>query len=94
MSFERCKRCGNFSFEQDCKCKEFAIIDEDGEEHSIWSLGDGESAALAYAEKSNTDGDYYLINNEVIISVDGVNYLIGAEPDIMYSADIVKDHIK
>lgn len=85
-----CKKCGELLFWQhgentgECNCQPFTIIDEDGEEHVV-NARDAEDAALAYAEKSNVNGDYYLMNTAVDITVNGKRFRIGAEPDIHYS---------
>ena len=82
-----CKKCGDYRFDTvgKCHCKEFTVIDEDGEEYSVYGMTD-EGAALKYAEESNVDGDYYLMNESVEVSVNGKVFNIGAEPDIHYWA--------
>jgi len=88
---EWCDRCKEYRFlsfgnkDTECQCKEFTIIDEDGEEHTLYAIDD-HSAALTYAEESNCSGDYYLMNETVRIEVDGNPFNISAEPDIHYSA--------
>ncbi len=88
---EWCKKCGDTMFipfggkAEECDCREIFIIDEDGEEHSLYARH-AEAAALKYAEESNTNGDYYLMNETVEITVDGKPFSIGAEPDVHYSA--------
>ena len=88
---EKCKKCGDylFSWQKECNCKEFLIIDEDGEEHTVRAAGE-EAAALRYARESNEEGDYYLMDGEVEIEVNGEKYWIHAEPDVSYSAGKVK----
>ena len=80
-----CKNCGDYRFDsvKKCHCKEFTVIDEDGEEHLVWGMTD-EGAALKYAETSNVDGDYYLMNESAEVSVNGKSFKIGAEPDVHY----------
>lgn len=86
-----CKKCGESIFmvfgkpDVDCECKPFCIVDENGEEHTIHAH-DSKDAALKYARKSNENGDYYLINTTVQITVNGELFGIGAEPDVHYSA--------
>ena len=46
-----------------------------------------QDAAIKFAEISNIEGEYYLMNETVDITVNGNAYRIGAEPDINYSAD-------
>jgi len=87
----RCPKCDDFKFSSDakdqkCNCKSFNVVDEDGEEHEVYALYE-EAAALKYAEESNVEGDYYLMNDSVDIIVDGNAYRISAEPDVHYSAN-------
>ena len=87
-----CTKCGEAMFTifgggvEKCSCRKIFIIDEDGEEHSLYAL-DEEAAALKYAEESNTSGDYYLMNETVRITVGGKPFSISAEPNIHYSAE-------
>ena len=86
-----CEKCGESKFlvfgepETDCQCQPFLIIDEEGEEHTLHAY-DEHDAAMKYAERSNSNGDYYLMNNHVDIIVNGRSFRIGAEPDIHYTA--------
>jgi len=84
---EKCKeyKCGGV---EKCNCKPFILIDMDGEEHEINAINERE-AALMYAEKSNIENDYYLMNENVEISVNDIKYSIGAEPDVHYSAKAI-----
>jgi len=84
----KCPKCHDYRFNdvKECHCKEFVVIDKDGEEHKVQAM-DSEGAALKYAEKSNTEGDYYLMNESVEITVNDTKYRISAEPDVHYSAD-------
>jgi hypothetical protein len=67
-------------------CKKHLIIDEDGESHEIYGR-DLKDAALKFAKWYNEgDGGYMLMNETLIITVDGNPFVIGAEPDIYYSA--------
>ncbi len=88
MSYEKCQRCNDYSFNHlNCKCKPFDIIDEDGEEHEPVYALDEQDAAVKFAEMANIEGEYYLMNDTVEITVNGSVYRIGAEPDVNYSAD-------
>ena len=80
-----CKRCGEYQIYADCGCSEFSLITEEGEECTIFAI-DEQAAALKYAQRSNENGDYYLMNDSVEIYVSGKKFMIGAEPDIHYSA--------
>lgn len=87
---EQCSRCKEFMFRPFdgtpvCGCKEFKVIDENGEDFEVWSI-DARSAALKFAEKSNVEGDFYLMNESVDIEVNGELFSISAEPDVYYSA--------
>ena len=65
------------------------IIDEDGEEYERCGINEHD-VALKYAESSNVEGDYYLMNETVEITVNGKKFNISAEPDVYYSASEVK----
>lgn len=82
-----CDKCGEYRFgtATSCNCKLFIVLDENEEEHEIRAM-DEEGAALKYAEESNVEGDYYLMNETVEITVNGKRFCIGAEPDVHYSA--------
>jgi len=92
-----CEKCGKYLMRihidgeerKQCLCKEFTIIDEGGEEHSIGAMNT-EDAALKYAEKSNCEGDYYLMNESAEITVNDERFKISAEPDVYYSAEALK----
>jgi hypothetical protein len=91
---ETCTKCGELKFlmfggiSAECHCKEFTIIDEDGEDHKIIA-NDEHDAARKFAEKSNTNGDYYLMDSTAKITVNGKEFIIGAEPDIHYTVRAV-----
>lgn len=91
MGFGKCNKCGDYRINpENCNCKAFEIIDKDGEEcHPVYAI-DEEEAALKFAETSNSEGDYYLMNESVVINVNGIEFNISAEPDIHYSAFKVK----
>ena len=94
MKMWKCDKCGEYRFDSvpKCNCKPFTIIDEDGEKYNEIYAIDEEDAALKYAEKSNTNGDYYLMDTDsVIITVNDKKFEISAEPDIYYSAKEVKN---
>ncbi len=86
----KCQQCQEYIFNSanTCRCEEFAIIDEDGELHKLFAI-DEEDAAMKYAEKANTEGDYYLMNESAEITVNGKKFLISAEPDVHYSANAI-----
>ena len=86
-----CEKCKEYMYapfrdgdEYICQCKKFTILSEDGD-CEVWA-NDDELAALKYAETSNEDGDYYLMNESSDILVNGKSFRISAEPDIHYSA--------
>ena len=83
----KCTKCNEYRFGNviKCNCQPFTIIDEDGEEHEIYGISE-EDAALKYAEESNVEGEYYLMNESVTIEVNSKKFVISAEPDIHYSA--------
>ena len=86
-----CDKCGEAMFTifggdlEECNCHEFVIADEGGEEHTVHAR-DEEAAALKYAEESNSEHDYYLMDQTVQITVGGKPFSISAEPDVNYSA--------
>ena len=84
---KKCKDCGEYVYhwENNHSCTKFEIIDEDGEEYEVWADSE-ENAALKYAEEANVGNDYYLMNSEEAIKVNGNPYVIGAEPDVYYHA--------
>ena len=92
---QKCKKCGEYTYVKfgdlyaECQCEPFIIINEDGDEYEIFSTSDHE-AALKYAEKSNTENDYYLMNESIEIEVNGKKFNISAEPDVYYSASEAK----
>ena len=97
MAYKQCSRCKEFYNygtgllqRPDCGCKEFTVVDEDGEEHDLYA-SDPEKAALRFTKIYNSDGDYSLMNETLDIEVqgpDGVKrFIIGAEPDIYYFAN-------
>ena len=82
----QCKKCNEWKRTDKCFCKEFKIINEDGDEYEVCAC-DERDAARKYAKKSNEENEYYLMNEEVEIEVDGTKFVIGAEPDVYYSVN-------
>lgn len=81
----RCKKCNDIVFSwKKHSCEKYIITDEDGETYEVYGT-DEEDAVEKYAKHSNENGDYYLMNTTVIVSVDGTRYSIGAEPDVRYA---------
>ncbi len=87
-----CKKCHAYiwSGNDGCPCKPYAITCEDGEDYIVYEK-DEHSAAKKYAEQSNVEGDYYLMDGSVKIKVNGNLYRISAEPDIYYCADPITE---
>ena len=83
-----CDKCKDYTFADTCGCEPYTVIDEDGDDHEVYAIGE-HSAALKYAEDSNTSGDYYLMDETIRITVNGTAYNISAEPDVHYSANEV-----
>jgi len=84
------EKCGEWMINSPnkCRCKEFIIIDSEGEEVPMRAY-DEEGAALKYAEEYNQDeGD--LMGEEIDIMVktenEVITFTIGAEPDVHYYA--------
>jgi hypothetical protein len=86
----KCLKCNEYRFATECHCEEFLIINKDGEKHKVRAM-DEEGAALKYAEESNEDRDYYLMDASVVITVNGKKFAISAEPDVHYSASEIKE---
>lgn len=84
----QCEKCEEYRFNsvKKCCCEAFTVIDEDGEEHTVQTM-DEEGAALKYAKESNEDGDYYLMDTTVEITVGDKRFEISAEPDVYYSTE-------
>ncbi len=83
-----CPKCNEWIYfypKNKCKCKPFTVINEDGDAYAV-QAADEEAAALAYAERSNEENDYYLMNESVVITINGKQFKISAEPDVHYSA--------
>jgi len=83
----KCKKCNEYRFNdtQVCSCKEFSIIDHEGDDFKIQAINE-EDAAVKFAKQSNENNDYYLINSEAEIKVNEQEFLISAQPDVYYSA--------
>jgi len=88
----RCDKCGKYRLDRvtKCHCKLFAIINEDGDEYERYAM-DEEDAALEYAERSNCENDYYLMDDSVVITVNGKKFRISAEPDVLYDAEELEE---
>jgi len=82
----KCEICKEYKYEETCNCTLFIIVNDENEEHEIYSY-DEESAALKYAEWKNEYGDYHLMNETMVISINDKKFNIGAEPDIYYFAN-------
>lgn len=92
---KKCERCGEYSHARfggvydECQCEKFTVVNEDGDDYEVFATSDHD-AALKYAEKSNTENDYYLMNDSIEIKVNGKKFNISAEPDVYYSASEAK----
>ena len=87
MVWNRCPRCNDLVYgTRQCQCEPFEIIDQDGDEHTVYAF-DEWNAALAWAKDSNEGNDYYLMEQSVDITVNGTVFCVSAEPDIHYSAN-------
>ena len=85
-----CKKCHEHIFERsnECKCTEFIVKDENGDDHSVYA-NDEESAALKFAQDYNESGDERLTNKFMVITVNNTQWRISAETDINYYADSI-----
>lgn len=90
--FEKCGTCKEYHWVPGVCLPEWKVFHEDnlGDDYKLMRAGNAEDAALAYASHYNTTSDYALMNEEMEIFVeeDGerVKYIVGAEPDIHYTA--------
>lgn len=84
----KCEKCKEYRYDtvKQCNCKSFTVVDEDGESQEIQAM-DREGAALKFAEKTNTENEYWLMNETTDIFVDDKAFRVGAEPDVHYSVD-------
>ncbi len=83
----RCIRCDEYRYNSTaCGCKPFTVIEDDGGEAAVYAM-DEEDAALKYAETSNVENEYYLMNESVVITINDKQFEISAEPDVHYSAN-------
>lgn len=87
-TYHQCQKCKNWTFATGCMCKSFTVIDEDGQELEFHAH-DEQDAALAYAEETNVSCDYYLMNSEETVTVNGKKFVISAEPSVSYHANEV-----
>lgn len=87
-----CKKCNAFVSDSvsKCICKQFFIINEEDDEYSVYAY-DEEGAATIYAKRANSEGDGYLIDNKVEITVNSIPFSISAEADVRFYADKIKN---
>lgn len=92
----RCDKCEEYRLNPltPCRCKEFIVTCDDGENHTVHAVDDY-FAALAFAKKFNENGDYGLMDETMTIEVNGRDgnikkFYVSAEPDIHYSASEIK----
>jgi hypothetical protein len=69
-----------------CTSKKFTVIDEDENLHSVYAYSE-KDAALKYAQDSNCERDYYLLEDSIEITVNDIKFKISAEEDIHYYVD-------
>lgn len=103
MLLEKCEKCGEFIFSwKKHKCDPvFEVFDEEYDNEWIDCRGfDHQDAAINYAEKCNTLGDYALMDKEKEIKVrdprEGIvkSFVISAKPDFYYDAIEVTQKIR
>ena len=83
----RCPKCNEFLFGRGKdmhNCHPFTVVSEYGGTETYWASS-AEDAAEKWAVDYNEGGDYALMNNALIIEVDGGEYRVAAEPEIHYS---------
>jgi hypothetical protein len=90
VPMHKCDRCADYNvyyFHSDsCTCSLFLVSLENNEEHEVYAH-DSTLAALKYAESSNIDNDHYLMNATIVVTVNGEEFTIGAEPKVNYFAN-------
>ncbi len=99
--YKKCDVCGAYGWTSGPgkhKCKPFYKFkhEDHGDDWEDIRGLDHEDAALNFAEKHNSDGDYCLMNDETEVEIKGIDvgigheviikFCVGAEPDINYSA--------
>ena len=99
--FERCKICKKWDFLDDHKCLPKFEINYPEDMNDEWQEYYGHNhkdVAIEYARIYNEDGDYSLMDEEIVVNVRKVGedkivkVAISAEPDIYYSSSIVEDN--
>jgi len=86
---DRCKEYNVYSFQSGaCTCSLFIVSLANDEQHEVYAQ-DNELAALQYAESSNIDNDNYLLKATTVVTVNGEEFTIGAEPKVTYFANKV-----
>ena len=78
-----CELCNEYTSLDQCKCKPFTVITQEGDEEVYHAVAP-ELAAEKYAVDYNEDGDYELMNKSIEIEVDGKKYKVSAEASIDY----------
>jgi hypothetical protein len=92
VPMHKCERCNDhniYEFHSDyCTCSLFIVSLANNEQHEVYAH-DSKLAALKYAESSNIDNDNYLLKSTIVVTVNGEDFAIGAEPKINYFANKV-----
>lgn len=90
LPLHKCDRCDDYNvydfYSDSCTCSLFLVSLENNEEHEVYAH-DSTLAALKYAESSNIDNDHYLMNATIVVTVNGEEFTIGAEPKVNYFAN-------
>lgn len=90
MSCEKCKKCGEYSFDvANCHCVDFVVV-FDGEESTVCANHEA-AAAEKYGREYNDNGDYRLMDNPIEVEVKGPDgskfFRVSAEQSIDYSCE-------
>ncbi len=82
---ENCKKCGEIVYSGDCNCKKFVVEEVESGECGIFFAVDEEAAALSYAKDYDQRYDHRLVGDEITLKVNGLLFVVEAEPDVHYS---------
>ena len=92
IKYVKCGVCKELHWTNQHCLPEWKVFHEDhlGDDFKLIRAGNAEDAALAYAAHYNTSSDYCLMNEtmEIFVEENGeqIKFIIGAEPDIHYTA--------
>ena len=84
---EQCEKCKDYWFPSIEKhyCEEFTVTNcEDGDVSTLYAKSE-EDAVERYGRDYNEYGDYELMNESILLEVNGTKYRVSAEASIEYT---------